>query len=249
MDDGPTVSSGVKSSSKRPANPILPYRPFSDRPTGIFVEDIIEQLKEHASPERIDSLYRNPIPKNAEFFILRPITLDGKKRPDGDHAPCPMCTPNRFLSGALVYIPSMQCCAVIGHCCADREAQAKADREYKQRTRRDYEESYLLRCLPLVDARMRVLVGLKAPATEALRVYRNFRKGAPQIHAQLRQTKHQYSGHLKLSEIMRGGEDDKRDDYFGPAGLRGRGSDIETREPRLWNALWCSRGAGGLQSR
>jgi hypothetical protein len=231
VDGAKAVSSSVKRESSKLQVRVQPYRSFADRPLDIFVDQVIQELKDHAQPEKIEALYRSAIPKDVEFFIIRPITLDGKKRPEGDNAPCPMCTPNRFLSGALIYIPSMQCCAIIGHCCADKDAQAKADREYKIRHQRDHEENYLLRCLPLVAARMDVLENLKGSATEAQRIFRRFRKGVPRIHEQLRRTKHQFHGHLRLSEIIRGGEDDERTDYVGPAGFRGRGStDIETRE-------------------
>src|SRR6187200_1371652 len=93
----------------------LPFRRLADRPSTVFVETVLKELRDKASPELIEELYRNPIPKDVQFFILRQVELDGLKRPNGDNAPCPMCMPNKFLRGALIYIPVMQCCAVIGH--------------------------------------------------------------------------------------------------------------------------------------
>jgi hypothetical protein len=209
----------------------MPYRLFKERPTIHFIDDVLQQLKQHAQPEIIDDLCRDPISKDVGFFILKLVELDGRKRPLGDLAPCPMCTPNRFLSGAFIYIPSMECCAVIGHCCADKEERAKAEREFRYRTRLEYEESYLLRALPLASARMAALISLNGSATEALRIYRRFRKRAPRIHEQLRRLRHQNAGHIKLSEIIRSNEDESKADYTGPAGFRGRGSsNIETRD-------------------
>jgi hypothetical protein len=201
-------------------------------PTGQYIDEVLLQLKETAQPETLPSLFRNQIPKDEEFRIIKKdIELDGKKRPDGDNAPCPMCTPNKFLNCSLVYLPKMQCCAVIGHCCADKQNAANAEREYKLRTTRDYEDDYLLGTLPLVNARMAVLESLKPAAAEAMRLYRRFRHQLPQVHALLRTTKHQYRGNLMLSEVIRGGEDAAESDYFGPAGFQGRGrTEIETRE-------------------
>jgi hypothetical protein len=216
------------SSVKRvPEKPSLPYRRFVDRPSTIFVNAVVKELKEHARPEWIDALYRNQISKNVTFFKLREIELDGKKR--NEHAPCPMCSSNRFLRGAFIYIPTMQCCAVIGHCCADKEAQAAADREFRARNKRDYEETYLLENLCLVPARLQALEALKPAVVEARRLYRQFRKEASKVQFQLRQVKRNYGGRLLLHEIIRGGEDDEDNDYVGPSGFRGRGN-TETRE-------------------
>src|SRR5665647_253900 len=102
MADGTkAVSSRVQRQTSDTITSKVPvYRPFYERPLGIFVDQVIQELKDHAQPEKIESLYRGAIRKDVEFFIIRPITIDGKKRPNGDNAPCPMCTPNRFLSGA-----------------------------------------------------------------------------------------------------------------------------------------------------
>jgi hypothetical protein len=220
----------MKNGEERPQ---LPWRPFPDRPLGMFVEIVLQHLKDTAQPESMESLYRNPIPKDIEFNIIKKdIVLDGRKRPEGDNAPCPMCTPNRFLTGALIHVPKLQCVAMIGRCCADKKALADAEREYRQRTLRDYEETYLLQCLPFVRARMTVLQSLGSAATEGLRLYRKFRRDMPRIHSQLRHAKREYSGHLRLSEVIRGGEDKQEEiQYVGPAGFRGRGRlEIETRE-------------------
>ena len=86
-------ASSVKSKTEKPT---LPFRQFKDRPTAVFVDSIMKQLRETAQPELIEGLFRNPIPKDVEFFIIRPdVVIDGKKRPEGDHAPCPMCSPNK----------------------------------------------------------------------------------------------------------------------------------------------------------
>ncbi len=220
---------GVKSSSSI-TNP-LPWRPFNDRPTGIWIDETVEQIKATAQPEFIESLYRNPIPKNARFRVLRHlITVDGTKRPKDDNCPCPMCTPNRFLTGSLVWFVDLQFCAFIGNCCANDDVLKEAEKERKWRELRDREEDYLLANLPLVGEKLTIVEDFKPIASEALRAYRKFRTSLPQVHEQLRKMKHQHSGQLTLTEIIRD-ESTENDDYFGPAGFKGRGRGaVETRD-------------------
>jgi hypothetical protein len=146
-------------------------------------------------------------------------------------ADCPMCTPNRFLSGALVWLPELQCCAVIGHCCADKEARDEAEREFKQRTKRDYEEEYLLRGLPLLPQKAAVLTQLRPAAEETRRLFRKLRREVPTVQKHLRDLKTRKGGHLILYEILSGAEDEMGSDYVGPSGFRGRGgSEVNSRD-------------------
>jgi len=164
----------------------------------------VARIKETAQPELIESLYRNHIPKDARFRVLKHlITVEGTKRPEGDHCPCPMCTPNRFLTGSLVWFPDLQFCAFIGNCCANDDVLAEAEKERKWRERRDEEETYLLAALPLVGPKLTVLESLKSVALEATRSYRKIRAGVPLIHDQLRKIKQEYGGQLTLTEIIR----------------------------------------------
>jgi hypothetical protein len=141
-----------------------------------------------------------------------------------------MCTPNRFLTGSLVWFPDLQFCAFIGNCCANDDVLAEAEKERKWREKRDTEESYLLAVLPIVAVKLTMLESLKPVALEALRTYRKIRGGVPLIHEQLRKVKQEYGGELTLTQIIRD-EQDENNDYFGPAGLKGRGRDqIETRD-------------------
>jgi hypothetical protein len=179
MTRGGRKSCGVNSSSSKPE---LPWRPFKDRPTGIWIDETVQRIKQTAVPEDIESLFRNQIPKDAKFRTLKHlITIDGKKRPKGDHAPCPMCTPNRFLTGSLVWFYDLQFCAFIGNCCANDDVLAEAEKERKWRERRDDEESYLLAALPLVGPKLKVLESLKSVALEATRSYRKIRTGVPLV--------------------------------------------------------------------
>ncbi len=226
MTNGDRKSRGVKGSLVE-----LPWRPFKERPSGLWIDETAARIKETAQPELIESLYRNRIPKDARFRVLRHlITVNGTKRPEGDSCPCPMCTPNRFLTGSLVWFPELQFCAFIGNCCANDDVLAEAEKERKWRERRDSEEDYLLAALPLVSPKLAVAESLKPVTLEALRAYRKFRNTLPQVHEQLRRIKHQHGGHLTLTEIIRD-ELQENEDYFGPTGMKGRGKDgIETRD-------------------
>lgn len=82
----------------------------------------------------------------------------------------------------------------------------------------------------MVGPKLTVLDRLKPIALEAVRAYRKIRTGVPLVHDQLRKVKQQHGGQLTLTQIIRD-EQDENDDYFGPAGLKGRGKDgIETRD-------------------
>ncbi|MCS3451536.1 MULTISPECIES: hypothetical protein [Bradyrhizobium] len=227
MTKGGRKSRGVKGSEVK----TLPWRTFKDRPSGVWIDETVARIKETAQPELIESLYRNQIPKDARFRVLRHlITIDGTKRPEADHCPCPMCTPNRFLTGSLVWFPDLQFCAFIGNCCANDDVQAEAEKERKWREKRDSEEDYLLAMLPLVAPKVTVLDSLKPIALEAVRAYRKIRNTLPQVHETLRRMKQHHGGELTLTEIIRD-ESEENDDYYGPAGFKGRGKDgVETRD-------------------
>lgn len=223
------VSSTVK--RKTTEKPQLPWRPFKDRPTGIWIDETVARIKETAQPELIESLFRNYIPKDSRFRVLKHlITVEGTKRPEGDNCPCPMCTPNRFLTGSLVWFPDLQFCAFIGNCCANDDVLAEAEKERKWRDRRDTEEDYLLAALPLVATKLTIIENLKPVALEAVRAYRKIRNSLPLVHEQLRKMKQHHGGQLTLTEIIRD-ESQENEDYFGPAGFKGRGKDgVESRD-------------------
>lgn len=224
------VNGGLVSDPNQPDAP--PYRPFRDRPSGVFIQMVADRIKETGQPEIIAGLYRGKIDRAANFRILRRIHINRKKRPNGDMAPCPRCgCEDKFLEGVLAWFPDLQFCAVIGRCCATHEALSDAEREFRAREKRDHEESLLLDGLPKLAAKAAALEQLRAPANEAIRIFRQFRKEAAEIHQHLRHFKAQQGGRLRLVEILRSAEDEEESDYFGPAGFRGRGhGQVETRD-------------------
>lgn len=224
------LGTGFVIDPKQPDAP--PYRPFRERPSGVFIQMVAEHIKETGQPETIAGLYRGKIDRAANFRILRRIDIDRKKRPERDMAPCPRCgRDDKFLEGVLAWFPDLQFCAVIGHCCAAHEALTAAEKEFKAREKRDHEEMFLLAGLPRLAAKAIAFAQLRSPAEEATRIFRKFRKEMPEIHRHLRHLKAQQGGRLRLTEILRSAEDAEESDYVGPAGFRGRGrGQVETRE-------------------
>jgi hypothetical protein len=135
-----------------------------------------------------------------------------------------MCQPNKpkYLHGSLIYLPSLQAVAAIGHCCADKENLAAATREYNERIKRNDEEDYLLAHIPLVPAYLSVLERVRPAAREAERIYREFRKAGAVFQRPLRLVQ-KVGGRLAVEEQL-------AVQPGAPAGLRTRQSSFTTRE-------------------
>jgi hypothetical protein len=199
----------------------MAHRVFRDKPSTIFCDEIVEAIRKTGEPEKCPELYTDRVPKDAKYEILRRIVIDGKKRPNGDYAPCPMCTPNRFLEGDLVYLPEMQATAVIGRCCAAHAAQANREYEARERIRR--EEDYLLEAFKLLGAKTAAIKSAQPVAGHALALYRKFRKNMPELQRILRGIKERGNAQLVLHEILHSKESGDESDYFGPRGFGGSG--------------------------
>ncbi|MGY4505081.1 hypothetical protein ACVWYH_009038 [Bradyrhizobium sp. GM24.11] len=73
------------------------------------------------------------------------------------------------------------------------------------------------------------LILIDAPLSSCLspHTYRKIRNTLPQVHEMLRRMKQHHGGELTLTEIIR----EENEDYYGPAGFKGRGKDgVETRD-------------------
>jgi hypothetical protein len=210
-------------SSSEAKHPV--HRLFKDRPTRFLKEEFGKHVSKTGSPETFPGIHPGPIPKTARFFKLGPFSIERKKRSDLDMAPCPMCQPNKFLSGFLVWLPELQAIAAIGHCCADKDNLAAADREYAARSARDNEEDYLLSALPRIPLRLAALDQAKPAAEEAERVYRRFRNKGSGFQKRLRSVNRQQGGRLTLTEAIEGDLAS-----IGPAGFKGLGGGLNTRD-------------------
>ena len=191
-----------------------PSRLFKTRPGQDLIDQFLAHLRETPQPETFPGLYCGAIEKTEPFLILKPFDIDRKKRPARDKAPCPMCQPNKYLSGTLIYTPRLMVVAAIGHCCADKLNLAASTREYWERTLLNGQGTYLLAHVPLVPACLSVIEQVKPAAREARRIYRYFRTHGAEFQRALRLVK-MNSGRLTVSEQIEG-----EIAAFGPAGFR-----------------------------
>jgi hypothetical protein len=198
------------------ADPVQ-YRRFRERPNLIFVNQMRDLIQQTGIPEVIPELYRGQISRDERFYRLAEVQIPKGRRPNGDKAPCPRCVPNKFMTGVLAYFPRLEAVALIGHCCADAEALAEADREQKQRTTRDIEESYLLAQLPRVAERLRAMGNVLPVAKEAKHVFDLFHGRAEPIQRQLREIKAR-GGMLVLYEELNRGTVNDGPRAFGSSG-------------------------------
>ncbi|MGB5086078.1 MAG: hypothetical protein WBO09_16095 [Methylocystis silviterrae] len=207
----------------------MAHRVFKDKPSKFFCDDVTEFISKTGEPEKHPDLYTGRIDSNEEYEILRHIIIDGRKRPNADMAPCPMCSPNRFLEGDLVYLRNIKVAAVIGRCCAVHAAQA--ERQYKIEERKFYEETYLLEAFKFLASKRDTILAGRSVAEQVLKAYRTFRRDMTDLQARLRTIKERGNARLVLYEILRDEDSEKESDYYGPAGFRGRGdSSAESRD-------------------
>jgi hypothetical protein len=192
----------------------------------MFENEVRAHVRKTGQPETFEALFHGRIAKTEPFIILSRIDIDRRKRPEGDKAPCPMCQPNKFLHGYLCWFHERRLAAVIGHCCADKDVAAAAERRFRAERDRKHEEDYLMVALPLVGQKLDALKVVRRSADEALRLYRKMR-GAKSVHAALREIAHD-GGRLILHEEV--GEAVKV--VGGPDNFRRKGK-IEFRQVDL----------------
>lgn len=200
--------------SEGPSRP-LKYQRYSSRPTLLLNDAFNKHVHSTAQPETFPGLHPGPISSKEPFVKLFEFEIAAQRRPDGQRVPCPMCQPNKFLKGWLIWLSNLQAIAVIGHCCADQVNLEEADRRYKEEKELRSDEDFLLKTLPFVTGILETVKALEPIANEALHAYQIFRRDGATFHKALR--KASKSGRLTLSESV-------ADDLLqvGPAGI-GRG--------------------------
>lgn len=195
---------------------------FVKAPELEFIQRVRAHIKETGQPETLPELFHGKIPKDTIFTILEKIDVPRNKRPDGDLAPCPMCASNKFLDGRLVHFPSLECVALIGHDCADREISRQAEEEWARKRQENEELDFLLSVAPVVPAMLAALTELRPLAEGARDLFLRFRKKAASVHRDLRRTI-AGSGQLEVAEVI-----SSQMAAVGPAGFRGS-SGVQTR--------------------
>ncbi|MGA0530779.1 hypothetical protein [Hansschlegelia sp. KR7-227] len=198
------------------------YRKFDDKPDPGFSQKVRDHVAQTGRPETMAELYHGAISPDERFRIVCEITVNQRKRPEADKAPCPMCTPNRFLKGRLCWFPEKRFAAVIGHCCASRENSAEAERIYKHEQLEIADHNYLLTVLPAVPRMLAAIEELKITAVEARRLHRQFASKGGEVQRILRAVGKDV-GRLVVPEVI------ERKFGSGPAGFRGT-SGVQTRD-------------------
>lgn len=189
----------------------------------------MDHVRTTGRPETFCGLFVSKISKDEPFTKLAQFEIQQSKRRDGTMADCPMCRPNKYLHGQLVYFPNLQITAAIGHCCANKENQRLADKEFKRQEQAQREEYYLLENLKRVPDCLALIEKVKPCAKEAQRLYRELRRSDTGVWRILADLKKQ-NGRLFVTEEIQG----VTALAGGPAGFRGHGRNaVETRDIQL----------------
>src|SRR4051812_39250091 len=119
-------------------------RVYKDFP-GYERSTFINFAKAGGQPDDYPGLDFGPVLKTLPFRKIADFHVSREKRGDRGMIPCAMCGPReKFLEGSLVWMESRQAIALIGHCCADKENQRRADEEYLERMELTRAEDFLL---------------------------------------------------------------------------------------------------------
>lgn len=200
-----------------------PFEPVSWPPPKPMVTGIVEHINQTGEPETAPGLHKGPISKTAPFLIVRDISVPRERRPDGAKAPCPMCQPNKFFEGKLVWLTEVHALAVIGHCCAASETRLAAEREFREREARERAVDYLLDRLPSLPELRKKCHDLEGRVTAAQEVHDHFRADGAGFQRTLRRaTKN--DGRLTVEEVI------GKLDQDGPSGRMAAGSTVQTRQ-------------------
>jgi hypothetical protein len=170
--------------------------PYRLRPSESDVARFLEHVNATGQPETFPTLSRTTPSALSRPIFIRQFSVERRKRPDGDMAPCPICSPNdpKYLhDGYLVWYPDEGVIRAIGPECGDTVfggtayAEAKSKFEIEERERRaiDFIEKNLRKVLPMIVA----LEAIKPAVREAERLYSDFTGQAPKIHEKLRRVR------------------------------------------------------------
>ena len=119
--------------------------PYRFRPTEDEVARFLDHVRRTGQPETFPTICRTTPSALSRPVFLRKFSVERSRRPDGDEAPCPICSPNdpKYLHDAyLVWYPDEGVIRAIGPECGDSVfggtayAEAKGEFEIEERERR-----------------------------------------------------------------------------------------------------------------
>jgi hypothetical protein len=198
------------------------FKVYPTEPLPVLFRDLEAHVAASGQPETFPGVHPGPLAKDEPFTRLGQITLDPRKRPEGDLAPCPMChCANKFKSGWFVYLPKLEAVAIIGNECASKDTLSSAEKHWNLRQERLREEANMERLVPLLPSWLTTFETAAPTVYAVANLLKSFRReGKAFLRALSGAAKD--SGVLVVHELIK--------TRGGPRGIRTSGSSTDTRE-------------------
>lgn len=163
---------------------------LKSEPSPTQVEKFKQHVKETGQPETFGIITTSKAENLEGAKILWKFTLDRKKRPNWDEAPCPICSPEspKYLSGFLVWFPKENCIRAIGRECGrtlDKNWHREV-RAFKIREEDEARRHYILQKLHTVPQLILDFEAELAAAKRQHSVWKDLKDRCPAIVQHLR---------------------------------------------------------------
>lgn len=203
--------------------------PYREKPSSYEVERFAQHVRKTGQPETFDKIERNPPPENSTPVVLRKFDVDRKLRPNGDEAPCAICSPFHpkcLHDMLLVWYPEEGVIRAIGPECGQRLTNSAAYKtaiaDYERSERRRIAETTIEALLPASNSLSSEFEAMKPAIAEVTRLHKKLRRHGRPVVEILK--KHKDTNGRLVLEVLdehRGpGEDDTKNEWIGPAGYR-----------------------------
>lgn len=187
-----------------------PQGPHKTRPSEAWIEAFLEHVRTTGQPETFAGIDWTFPPAWSPPYILKAnIDIERSKRPNGDMAPCAICSPthSKCLNGLfLVYYEREAIVRVFGPDCGAKieggDMFIAEHKAFKLRERMARAEAKLERMLPLMPKLILALEGLRPALVEADRLYRKLRGDNSAIPKHFREVRKQRGGQLTVDVII-----------------------------------------------
>lgn len=188
-----------------------------------FVRAVCDHIDRTGEPETAPGIHQGPFDKSEPFLIVQPISVPRSRRADGKLAPCPMCQPNKFLDGRLVWFERLKAVSVIGHCCASGETNSAAEQEFRIRMARQRAQDFLLENLLALPVLRQRCEAMRRGAADTQKAFDDLKSNGRAIQQLLRRAT-KGTGRLTVSEVI------GKLDGDGPSARMAAGSTVQTQE-------------------
>lgn len=198
----------------------LHHRPIFPTPPD---KSVVAAFKAHVaktgSPETFVWISMTRPPAEGEVVVLDTFSLDRRKRPRGDMAPCPICSPfhEKYLEdGALIWCSATEAIYAIGpQCAGGLWKDGRVDRAIEKfKAAADVERMHKLLIVRMLDVpAMRLWIEKELSLALAVDdLARSFRQGLPEFCSRLQNDARERDGFLERHESY--------NDAYGRARLR-----------------------------